>query len=148
MYSHVSATLPVALQIPAVLTPLGFRVACAHLVAHDRLDEADTMALAGTVRFPYSEDTLVMRALVAEVRQEWDIAGLALSTLLALQGDDAPAETWRHWIRVLRCQGDDTLARRAADEAMGRHPEDAGLLQEAEALGLVPARDLQKRWAA
>ncbi len=147
MLSSVPATLPVALQIPAVLTPLGFRVACAHLVAHDRLDEADVMSLAGVVRFPYSEETLVMRALVAEVRQEWDIASLALHTLLRLQGADAPAETWRHWVRVLRCLDDTEGAREALREALAHHPDHPLLLEEAPAVGLSVASVSRRRVA-
>lgn len=127
---------PPVCGVPSVLTPLGIRVNAARLVHQNRLDEADTLTLAGVVRFPYSEETLVVRALVAEVRQEWDLASLALHSLLSLQGAGSPPETWRHWIRVLRCQGEFDLARQATAEALERHPGHEGLMQEAEELGV------------
>ena len=80
------------------------RQTLADLVAADRIDLANALAAAGQSLYPESEDILAISALLAEIQQDWTTAEDMLRKLVETQGDAATPFTWRHLIRVLRCQ--------------------------------------------
>lgn len=124
------------------LSPTKIRQSIADLVGQSRLTEADTLSSEALRRFPQSEDILVIRALVTQVRQDWSEASMALEKLISLQGHNAQAVTWGQWVRVLRCMGDDARAMTVAAQGLATHPKDAQLQEEFNALqrvGITPA---------
>lgn len=124
------------------LSPAKIRQSIADLVGQNRLAEAEALSLEALQRFPQSEDILVIRALVTQVRLDWAAASSALERLITLQGLGAQAMTWGQWVRVLRCQGDDTRAMTVAAQGLANHPQDPQLMQEFTALqrlGTKPA---------
>ena len=97
---------------------------------------------AAMQKLAQSEDTLVIRALVTQVRHDWPAASAALEKLITLQGHAAQAVTWGQWVRVLRCMDDDARAMTAATQGLANHPQDPQLLAEFNALqsvGVKPA---------
>lgn len=134
-----SALLTIASQ---ELSPTKIRQSIADLVGQNRLSEADSLSKEALQRFPQSEDILVIRALVTQVRQDWPAASTALEKLIALQGHAAQAVTWGQWVRVLRCMGDDARAMTAAAQGLATHPKHPELQEEFSALqrvGIAPA---------
>jgi hypothetical protein len=124
------------------LSPAKIRQSIADLVGQNRLSDADLLSHEAMQRFPQSEDILVIRALVTQVRQDWPAASAALEKLIDLQGHTAQAVNWGQWVRVLRCMGDDTRAITVAAQGLATHPKDAQLQQEFNALhhlGVKPA---------
>jgi hypothetical protein len=73
---------------------------------------------------------VALKALLHEVAQEWQQAAECIENLLDIQGTQAPAETWGHWVRVLRCLGDDQRAFEAVQQGIQRHPLDSMLISE------------------
>lgn len=128
------------------VTPASIRQSAADLVAQNRLSEADLLTHEAMLRQPDSEDILVIRALVCEVRQDWQAAETALQKLLEVQADKAPAGTWLHWVRVLRCLGESGKALSAIRLGLKLHPHHAGLLQELDGLGTA-SQTMEKRAA-
>jgi hypothetical protein len=116
------------------LSPAKIRQSIADLVGQNRLAEAEALSQEALQRFPHSEDILVIRALVTQVRLDWAAASSALERLIALQGLGAQAMTWGQWVRVLRCMGDDARAMTAATQGLANHPQDPQLLAEFNAL--------------
>lgn len=124
------------------LSPSKIRQSIADLVGQNRLTEADALSHEALQRFPQSEDILVIRALVTQVRQDWPAASAALEKLISLQGHATQAVTWCQWVRVLRCMGDGARAMSAAAQGLATHPQDPLLLQEFTAIqrtGVKPA---------
>ena len=115
------------------------RFAAADLFRQGRVAEADLLTHEAMQQYPDSEDVLVIRALICEVRHDWHGATQALERLLGLQGKHAPAESWCHWLRVLRCGGQ---LQRVFDIAMlalqhhPAHPAIASELAQLEAMGV------------
>lgn len=116
------------------LSPTKIRQSIADLVGQNRLAEADVLSQEALHRFPNSEDVLVIRALVTQVRHDWPAASAALESLVQLQGHAAQAASWGQWVRVLRCMGDDGQAMTVAVQGLANHPQDAQLLKEFAAL--------------
>lgn len=115
------------------------RFAAADLVRQGRLADADLLTRAALQHYPDSEDVLIIRALVCEVRQDWKAAVTVLTHLVELQGAQTPAETWCHWVRVLRCDGQLTSGLKAVLKALKLHPSHPALaseLAQLEALGV------------
>ena len=106
------------------------RQTMADLVATDRVDLANALAAAGQSLYPESEDILAMSALLTEIQQDWNHAEELLRKLVQVQGDAATPFTWRHLIRVLRCQCEPGKAMQAAQQALAQHPHDELLQQE------------------
>jgi hypothetical protein len=104
------------------------------LVAADQIPLANALAAAGQSLYPESEDILAMSALLAEIQQDWTAAEELLHKLVDTQGEAATPLTWRHLIRVLRCQCEPGKALQAAQQAMAAHPTDTNLLEEFLAL--------------
>ncbi len=128
------------------LSPTKIRQSIADLVGQNRVEEADTLSLEALKRFPKSEDILVIRALVCQIRQDWPAASTALEKLIDLQGHATPATTWGQWVRVLRCNGDNERAMTAVAQGLANHPNDPAL-QEAFS-SLQPAEAQRKLKAA
>lgn len=115
------------------------RFAAADLYRQGRLAEADLLTRAALQHYPDSEDVLVIRALICEVQHDWSNAASALEHLLSLQGQNAPAASWYHWVRVLRCDGQLTSGLKAVLRALQlypAHPALASELAQLEALGV------------
>ena len=110
------------------------RQTMADLVATDRVDLANALAAAGQSLYPDSEDILAMSALLSEIQQDWTSAEELLRKLVKTQGDAATPFTWRHLIRVLRCQCEPGKAMQAAQQALVQHPEDELLKEELASL--------------
>lgn len=110
------------------------RQTMADLVAADQIPLANALAAAGQSLYPESEDILAMSALLAEIQQDWITAEDMLHKLVETQGEAATPLTWRHLIRVLRCQCEPGKALQAAQQAMAAHPTDANLREEFLAL--------------
>lgn len=110
------------------------RQTMADLVATNRLDLANALAAAGQSLYPESEDILAMSALLAEIQQDWTTAEELLRKLVDTQGAAATPFTWRHLIRVLRCQCEPGQALQVAQQAILAHPTDTTLTDEFLAL--------------
>jgi hypothetical protein len=124
------------------LSPAKIRQSIADLVGQNRLTEADVLSLEAMQRFPQSEDILVIRALVSQVRQDWTAASVTLEKLVSLQGHAAKAVTWGQWVRVLRCLGDDARAMTVAAQGLATHPRDLQLQEtfnSLQSLGIQPS---------
>jgi len=115
-------------------SPAEIRQAIADLVQADRLGMADALSAAGLSLYPDSEDILAISALLAELRQEWSMAGDLLEQLITLQAGQTPGTTWLHYIRVLRCQCNPAKAMAAVELALQQHPDHADLQKEAQSL--------------
>ena len=102
----------------------------ADLVAADRLDLANALADAGQSLYPDSEDILAICALLAEIQRDWTAAEDLLRQLVDKQGATTTAFTWRHLIRVLRCQCEPGKALQMAQKAIAAYPEDDILRDE------------------
>lgn len=110
------------------------RQTMADLVAANRIDLANALAAAGQSLYPESEDILAISALLAEIQQDWTGAEELLRKLVDTQGAAATPFTWRHLIRVLRCQCEPGQALQVAQQAMLAHPTDKTLSDEFLAL--------------
>ena len=110
------------------------RQTLADLVAANRIDLANALAAAGQSLYPESEDILAMSALLAEIQQDWASAEELLRKLVQLQGVATTPFTWRHLIRVLRCQCEPGKALHMAQQALSAYPDDAALNDEFLAL--------------
>lgn len=106
------------------------RQTIADLVCAEHIELADALAAAGQSLYPDSEDILAISALLAEIKQDWGTAEQMLTQLVTQQGDQATPITWRHLIRVLRCQFENTKALQVAKQATAAHPGDALLAEE------------------
>jgi hypothetical protein len=110
------------------------RQTLADLVAANRVDLANALAAAGQSLYPESEDILAISALLAEIQQDWSTAEDMLRKLVETQGEAATPFTWRHLIRVLRCQCEPGKATLAAQQALTQHPQDDLLRDELSSL--------------
>lgn len=126
------------------LSPTKIRQSIADLVGQNRLTEADSLSHEALRRFPQSEDILVIRALVTQVRQDWPQASAVLEKLISLQGHTAPAMTWGQWVRVLRCMGDDDRAMTVAAQGLATHPRDVQLQEEFASLQRISVKPALK----
>lgn len=118
------------------------RQTMAELVAANRVDLANALAAAGQSLYPESEDILAMSALLAEMEQDWTAAEGLLRKLIQVQGDAATAFTWRHLIRVLRCQCEPGQAMQVAQQSLALHPQDSLLREEFASLQALVSEQL------
>lgn len=114
--------------------PASIRKAAADLVGLNQLGEALLLLERGLLQHPDSQDLLAMMALVCEVRHDWHKAETALEKLAAVQGTQTTAETWSHWVRVVRCQGKLEQALRLAQQGLRHHPGHELLYSEYQTL--------------
>ena len=111
-------------------TAAEIRQTMADLVSSDHIDLADALSAAGLSLYPDSEDILAMSALLAEIKNDWITAEQLLTQLMTQQGQHTTPFTWRHLIRVLRCQCEPGKALLMAQKAMTAYPEDDILRDE------------------
>jgi hypothetical protein len=123
-------------------TAAEIRQTIAELVGADHISLADALSAAGLSLYPDSEDILGISALLSEIKQDWATAELLLTQLLTQQGDQATPFTWRHLIRVLRCQCEPGKALVVAKQAMSAYPDDVTLNDEFLALQALVSQQL------
>lgn len=100
------------------------------LVQKQHIEAARTLATETAEQCPNDEISWVMLSLVCEIQQDWPAARLALEQLLQMQGDRSPPSVHLHYVRVLRCLGENLLADAVLQAAIERWPEDQMLSQE------------------
>lgn len=137
LLSHASYGRMLSDQEVSGFSAAEIRQSVADLVAQDKMGLAEALADAGLSLYPDSPDILAISALLAEVRQDWSRAANLLEQLIQLQGDDTPATTWHHWVRVLRSHNDIAKALQIARQALTLHPSEDALRQEVEGLTLL-----------
>jgi hypothetical protein len=123
-----------SMRVVSQFSAAEIRQTLADLVAADRIDLANALADAGQSLYPDSEDILAISALLAEIQQNWTMAEDILRKLVDTQGAATTPFTWRHLIRVLRCQFEPGKALQAAHQALAAYPEDDQLNDEFLAL--------------
>jgi hypothetical protein len=129
----VMGQLP-SMRVVSQFSAAEIRQTLADLVASDRIDLANALADAGQSLYPDSEDILAISALLAEIQQNWTLAEDTLRKLVETQGAATTPFTWRHLIRVLRCQCEPGKAMQAAKQALSAYPDDDQLSGEFLAL--------------
>lgn len=112
------------------------REAISDLVVQGRMDLASALGDAGFSLYPDSEDILAMVALLAEMRQDWSTAEEMLARLLLKQGSNAPAASWQHYARVLRCLCEWKAALLILRRALEFYPGHPALMDEVRSLEL------------
>lgn len=117
------------------LQPTEVRHEVSRLIAQGQMPQADARSRELLRHYPGDEEALVTRILVCEVMLKWDEAALLLRQLLGLQGHQAPAEGWYHYVRVLNCLGDRSAAMSACQSALALHSGHPGLVDEWHRLG-------------
>lgn len=128
----------------AAPTPQAIRMAAATLVIREQLSDAKTLVANGLIQYPDSEDLLVMQALISEMNHDWTGAATALENLVRVQNTRVPAETWCHWVRVLRCLGDWNKAAQVAKKALMQFPDHDMLQSEWQTLNSAPRQAIRK----
>jgi len=123
-----------SMRVVSQFSAAEIRQTLAELVAAERVDLANALADAGQSLYPESEDILSISALLAEIQKNWTTAEEHLRKLVEVQGAATTPFTWRHLIRVLRCQFENGKALRVAKQAMAAYPTDADLNNEFAAL--------------
>lgn len=123
-----------SMRVVSKFSPAEIRQTLADLVVADRIDLANALAAAGQSLYPESEDILSISALLAEIQKDWTTAEEHLRHLVATQGTATTPFTWRHLIRVLRCQFETAKAFQVAQQAIAAHPADVDLNHEFLAL--------------
>lgn len=113
------------------------RQAIANWVGQGRIDIADALVAAGISLYPESEDILAIGTLVAEVNEDWAQAQECAERLMKIQGEQTPAETWYHLIRIMRCRGAYYDAFRHVKRAIRRFPAHEGLREAHEQLAAL-----------
>lgn len=115
-------------------TATEIRQTIADLVGAQHMGLADALSAAGLSLYPKSEEILTISALLAEIKQDWTTAEQLPKQLIAQQGAQASPSSWRHLIRVMRCQCEPGQALHLAQKAMAAHPNDTVLQDEYRAL--------------
>ena len=119
-----------SMRVVSQFSAAEIRQTLADLVAADRIDLANALAAAGQSLYPESEDILSISALLAEIQKDWTTAEEHLRKLVETQGAATTPFTWRHLIRVLRCQFEHVKALQVAKQAMAAYPNDTTLNDE------------------
>jgi hypothetical protein len=122
-------------------SPAEIRQAIADLVARDKLPLSNALSDAGLSLYPDSQDILGISALLAEIQHEWGTAETLLEHLIDVQGDATSAATWRHLIRVQRCDCEFGKALLSAEKAVALHPENEDLAVELRDLHAIFDRE-------
>lgn len=125
-------------------SPADVRELAAKLVASDRLQDAVELIETAFQEYPDSEDLLVTHILLSEIQNHWSEASQALEKLVTLQGIHTTLETWRHWVRVLRCEGNHDRAHQVTLRALQQQPQDPLLMSELNALESILSPQVRK----
>ena len=131
-----------SMRVVSQFSAAEIRQTLADLVAAERVDLANALADAGQSLYPDSEDILAISALLAEIQQNWTLAEDILRKLVDTQGATTTPFTWRHLIRVLRCQCEPGKALQAAKQALAAYPDDDALNDEFLALQALVSQQL------
>lgn len=131
-----------SMRVVSQFSATEIRQTLADLVAADRIDLANALADAGQSLYPDSEDILAISALLAEIQRDWTTAEDLLRQLIDKQGAATTAFTWRHLIRVLRCQCEPGKALLVAKQAIQAYPDDEALRDEFLALQALVSEQL------
>lgn len=115
------------------------REAISVLFQQGRMELAVAVGEAAISVYPYSEDVLVICALLAEVEKDWPRAESLLIRLIEVQEGAAPATSWLHLLRVLRCQSKMADAIAVADFAGAKYEDHAELQSEITSLRALVA---------
>jgi len=131
--THESGSAALEVQGTRMAAPR-IREAISVLFQQGRMELAIAVGEAAISVYPYSEDILVICALMAEVEQDWARAESLLIRLIEVQEGDAPATSWLHLLRVLRCQNKTADAIAVAEFAGTKYDADAELQAEIASL--------------
>jgi tetratricopeptide (TPR) repeat protein len=145
--SRASIASPFIERCATRFSPAEIRQAIAEMVTYNHMDMAHALCEAGLSLYPESEDIVSISALLAELDQDWQTAQQHLEKLLELQGEHSQPLTWRHLIRVVRCQLDPQQALDLAKKATSIHPDDSDLKDELNDLLNVSAQVVLSRAA-
>lgn len=126
-----------AMQIPPSVktlaersTPAEIRLDIQKLLQQEQLELAQALGDAGLSLYPSSEDMLGICALLAMSRSDWEESLELLTSLQAVQGEQAPATTYWLMARCRRCMGDDDGAAAALEDGLCRYPASPELQAE------------------
>jgi len=119
-------------QDPVKYSPADIRIGIQQLIANEEMALAQALMDAGLALHPKSEDLLAMGGLMALTQQNWIEAVHLLEQLLAVQGAQAPAMTYKMLVRALRCNLDLARAQRILAQGLAQWPADTELLIEQE----------------
>lgn len=117
-------------QDPAQYSPADIRMGIQSLVSSGNMALAQALTDAGLSLHPDSEDLLAMGGLMALAQDAWGDAVVLLEQLLEVQGERAPAMTYRMLVRALRCNLEMARAQRVLAQGLAQWPQDADLLGE------------------
>ncbi len=129
---------------PASHSPKFVREEVAALVAKNQLPQATALVTQALITHPGSQDLLSIMALVCEAKQDWGQAAHFLERLIKVQGQGVSAESLRHYVRVLRCQGRLTRALKLAQRGLHLYPKDQMLESEVLTLDSLLGRSTDK----
>ncbi len=115
---------------PVKYSPSDIRHGIQQLINHNEMPLAQALADAGLALHPDSEDLLAMAGLMALTQQNWTEAAQLLEQLLSVQGDKAPAMTYKMLVRAQRCNLDLARAQRILAQGLAQWPQDPSLIEE------------------
>jgi len=90
-------------------------------------DLARALGDAGLAIYPASEDMLVINAMMAMLRQDWDTVFEHMKPLLTVRGERTTAVSYRILVQALMKRLDYSSAYSVLTEAMSRYPEDEAM---------------------
>ena len=90
-------------------------------------DLARALGDAGLAIYPDSEDLLVINAMMAMLRQDWDQVFEHMKPLLTVRGERATAASYRILVKALIQRLDYSSAYSVLTEALSRYPEDEAM---------------------
>ena len=90
-------------------------------------DLARALGDAGLAIYPASEDMLVINAMMAMLRQDWDTVFEHMKPLVMVRGERTTAVSYRILVQALMKRLDYSSAYSVLTEAMSRYPEDEAM---------------------
>ena len=90
-------------------------------------DLARALGDAGLAIYPDSEDLLVINAMMAMLRQDWDMVFEHMKPLLTVRGERTTAASYRILVQALIQRLDYSSAYSVLTEALSRYPEDEAM---------------------
>ncbi len=109
-------------------------------------DLARALGDAGLAIYPESEELLVINAMMAMLRQDWDQVFEHMKPLMTLRGERTSAATYRIMVQALIKRLDYSSAYSVLTEALARYPADEQMQSmQAQLLQWVEHLDQQQR---
>ena len=90
-------------------------------------DLARALGDAGLAIYPESEELLVINAMMAMLRQDWDTVFEHMKPLLTVRGERTTAVSYRILVQALMKRLDYSSAYSVVTEALSRYPEDEAM---------------------